>query len=79
MGRLLPGTVCLQNVQVCVSSYGVVANDGRADCYGRSQQGPSENRQSGGGNVVLQDIYAHFSPVTESVLMYDYFLVTLAI
>ena len=27
----------------------------------------------------LQDISAHFSPVTESVLMYDHFIVTLAI
>ena len=41
--------------------------------------GPSENWQSGGGNVGFQDISAHFSPVTESVLMYDHFLVTLAI
>ena len=31
------------------------------------------------GNVWLQDISAHFLPVTESLLMYDHFLVTLAI
>ena len=66
-GRLLPGTVCLQNILVCGGSDGVVANGGRADCCGRSQGGPAENGQSGGGNVGLQDISAHFSPVTESV------------
>ena len=56
-----------------------MANGGRANCYGRSQQGPAENGQSGGGDVGLQDISAHFFPVTESVLMYDHFLVTLLI
>ena len=76
---MLPGTVFLQNVQVCGGSDGVVANDGRADCYRGSQQGPSENRQSGSGIVGLQDISAHFSPVMESMLMYDHFLVTLVI
>ena len=79
MGRLLPGTVCLQVILVCGGSDGVVANGGRADCCGRSQQGPSENGQSGGDNVGLQDISAHFPPVTDIVLMYDHFLVTLAI
>ena len=78
-GRLLPGTVCLQNISVCGGSDGVVANGGRADCCGRSQWVPSKNRRSGGGNVGLQDISTHFLPVTESVLMYDHFLVTLAI
>ena len=78
-GRLLPETVCLHNVKVCGGSDSVVANDGRADCCGRSQPGPSENGQSGGDNVRLLDISAHFPPVTESVLMYDHFLVTLAI
>ena len=62
-----------------VAGIGVLANGGRADCCGRSQRGPAENRQSGGGNVGLQDIYAHFLPVTESLLMYDHFLVALAI
>ena len=70
---------CLHNVKVCGRSDGTGANDGRGDCCGRSQQGPSENGQSGGGNVGLLEISAHFSPVTESVLMYDHFLVTLAI
>ena len=79
MGRLLPGTVCLQKVQVCGGSDGVMSNGGRADCCGRSQQGPSENGQSGGGNVGLQNIYAHFSPVTEIVLWYDNFIVSFAI
>ena len=46
---------------------------------GRYQWGPSENGQSGGDNVGFQDISAHFFPVTESVLMYDHFIVTLAI
>ena len=78
-GRLLPETVCLHNVNVCGGSDGAVANGGRAVFFERSQQGPSENGQSGGGNVGLLDIYAHFSPLTESVLMYDHFLVTLAI
>ena len=78
-GRLLPWTVCLHNVNVCGGSDGVVANDGRSDCSGRSQPGPSDNGQSGGGNVRLLDISAHSPPVTESVLMYDHFLVTLAI
>ena len=32
-----------------------------------------------GGNVGLQDISSHFFPMTESVLMYDHFLVTLPI
>ena len=64
---------------MCGGSDGVVANGGRADCCGRSQQGPAENGQSGGDNVGLQDIYVHFFPVTESVLMYDHFFVTLAI
>ena len=31
------------------------------------------------GNVGLQEISTHFFPVTESVLMYDHFLVSLAI
>ena len=78
-GRLLPGTVCLQNISVCGGSDGVVANGGRADCYGRSQQVPAENGKSGGGNVGLQDISTHFFPVTESLLMYYHFIVTLAI
>ena len=46
---------------------------------GDINRGPSENGQSGGDNVGFQDISAHFSPVTESVLMYDHFLVTLEI
>ena len=78
-GRLLPGTVCLQNILVCGGSEGVVANGGRADCCGKSQQGPAENGQSGGGNVGLQENSAHILPVAESVLMYDHFIVTLAI
>ena len=78
-GRLLPGTFCLQNILGCGGSDGVVANGGIDDCCRRYQQGPSENGQSGGGNVGLQDISAHFFPVTESVLMYDHFLVTFAI
>ena len=78
-GRLLPGTVCLQNFQLCGGSDGVVANGDRADCCERSQRKPYKNRQSGGGNVGLQDISAKCSAVTESVLMYDHFLVTLAI
>ena len=56
-----------------------MANGGRADCCGRSKRGPAENGQSGGGNVGLQDISAHIFPVAESVLMYDHFIVTLAI
>ena len=78
-GRLLPGTFFLQNILVCGGSDGVVANDGRADCCGISQQGPSENGQSGGVNVGLRTSPHTFPPVTESVLMYDHFLVTLAI
>ena len=78
-GRLLPGTVCLQNVYAGDDSDGVVANDGRADCCGISQQGASENGQSGGVNVGLQDISAHFSPVTDIVLMYDHFIVSFEI
>ena len=78
-GQLLPGTVFLQKSLVCGGSDGVVANGGRADCCRRFQRGPAENGQSGGGNVGLQDISEHFPPVTESVLMYDHFLVTLAI
>ena len=31
-GKLSPGTVCLQNVQLNGGSDGVVANGGRADC-----------------------------------------------
>ena len=58
-GQLLPGTVCLHNIQVCGGSDGVVANGGRADCCGRSQRVPSENGRIGGGNVGLQDISAH--------------------
>ena len=61
-GRLLPGTVCLQNILVCGGSDGVVANGGRSNCCGRSQQGPAENGQSGGYNVGIQDIPAHFFP-----------------
>ena len=56
-----------------------MANGGRYDCCEESQQGPSDNGQSVGGNVWLQDISAHFSPVMDSFLMYDHFLVTLAI
>ena len=56
-----------------------MANGGRADCCGKSKRGPDENGQSGGGNVGLQDISAHFSPVMDIILMYDHFLVTLAI
>ena len=62
-----------------VARIGVVANGGRADFCGISQQGLSENGQSGGGNVWLQEISVHFFPVTESLLMYDIFLVTLEI
>ena len=78
-GRLLPGTVCLQNILVCGGSDGVVTNGGRADCFRRYQRVPDENGQSGGGNVGLQDIYSQFPPVTESVLMHYHFIVTLAI
>ena len=46
-GRLLPGTVGLQNITVCDGSDGVVANGDRDDCCGRSQQGPDDNGQSG--------------------------------
>ena len=56
-----------------------MANGGRADCCRRYKQGPSENGQSGGDNFGFQDIFAHFLPVTERVLMYDYFIVTLAV
>ena len=52
-----------------VAGIGVVANGGRADCCGRSQRWPSENKQSGGGNVWLQEISAHFFPVTDNLLM----------
>ena len=76
---MLPGNVFLQKISVCGGSDGVVANGGRADCYGIYQQVPADNGQSGGGNDWLQDISAHFLPVTESLLMYDNFLVTLAI
>ena len=76
---MLPGTVCLHNIYVCGGSDGVVDNGGRADCCRRSQRGSSENGQSGGGNVGLQEISAHFPPVTEIVLIYNQFLVTLAI
>ena len=31
-GRMLPDTVCLQNILVCGGSDGVVDNGGRADC-----------------------------------------------
>ena len=78
-GRLLLDTVCLQNISVCGGSDVVVASCDSADCCSRSQRGPSENRRSGGGNVGLQDISAHFFPVSESVLIYDHFLVTIAI
>ena len=56
-----------------------MANGGRDDCCGRSQRVTADNGQTGGGNVGLQDISAHFFPVRESVLMYDHFIVTLAI
>ena len=58
-GQLLPGTVFQQNNLVYGGSDGVVANGGRDDFCGRSQRGPSENGQSGGGNVGLQDISTH--------------------
>ena len=62
-----------------MGSDGVVANGVRADCCEPSQQGPSDNGQSVSGNVWLQYISAHFFLVTESLLMYYHFLVTLAI
>ena len=78
-GQLLPGTVFLQRIQVRGGSDGVVANGGRADCCERSKPGPAENGQSCGGNVGLQEISAQIFPMAESVLMYDHFIVTLAI
>ena len=66
-GQLLPGTVCQKNDLVCGGSDGVVANGGRSDYCGRSQQGPSENGQSGGGDGWASGHIRTLTPMTESV------------
>ena len=66
-GRLLPETFCQHNDLVCGSIDGVVANGERADFCGISQQGPSENRRSGGGNPWSSGNIRTLPPVTVSV------------
>ena len=64
---LLPGTFWRQNDLVCGGSDGVVANGGRANFCGRSQQGPWENGQSGGSNGGASGHLSTLPPTTESV------------